>query len=218
MRGIILKDLYEGFCIKKNLINWLASMIFTSALTAISEFMRGAYGFLLIVVLLFPVMGSTLLQMTAEQDEKAEFDRIQLTYPLSKSEIVLSKYLGGLIVQGGMTLYSFVLVLIYVYGYRTITLEDALPTWGIGVVGGVIYFAVSYVAYFWLGNLKGVIFTFLAMVGLVIAFLLSVFNIGLEEIMQVEKSIWIIGCLVMAAVLMVISYFLSLKIYTKKHS
>lgn len=45
MRGIILKDLYEGFCIKKNLINWLASMIFTSALTAISEFMRGAYGF-----------------------------------------------------------------------------------------------------------------------------------------------------------------------------
>ena len=108
MRGIILKDLYEGFCIKKNLINWLASMIFTSALTAISEFMRGAYGFLLIVVLLFPVMGSTLLQMTVEQDEKAEFDRIQLTYPLSKSEIVLSKYLGGLIVQGGMTLYSFV--------------------------------------------------------------------------------------------------------------
>ncbi|MFQ7664563.1 MAG: ABC-2 transporter permease, partial [Mediterraneibacter sp.] len=194
-----LKDLYEGFCIKKNLINWLASMIFTSALTAISEFMRGAYGFLLIVVLLFPVMGSTLLQMTVEQDEKAEFDRIQLTYPLSKSEIVLSKYLGGLIVQGGMTLYSFVFVLIYVYGYRTITLEDALPTWGIGVVGGVI-------------------FTFLAMVGLVIAFLLSVFNIGLEEIMQVEKSIWIIGCLVMAAVLMVISYFLSLKIYTKKHS
>ena len=53
MRGIILKDLYEGFCIKKNLINWLASMIFTSALTAISEFMRGAYGFLLIVVLYF---------------------------------------------------------------------------------------------------------------------------------------------------------------------
>ena len=130
MRGIILKDLYEGFCIKKNLINWLVSMIFTSALTAISEFMRGAYGFLLIVVLLFPVMGSTLLQMTAEQDEKAEFDRIQLTYPLSKSEIVLSKYLGGLIVQGGMTLYSFMFVLIYAYGYRTITLEEALPTWG----------------------------------------------------------------------------------------
>ena len=87
-----------------------------------------------------------------------------------------------------MTLYSFMFVLIYAYGYRTITLEEALPTWEIGVTGGVIYFAVSYVVYFWLGNLKGVIFTFLAMVGLVIAFLLSVFNIGLEEIMQVEKK------------------------------
>ena len=86
------------------------------------------------------------------------------------------------------------------------------------VVGGVIYFAVSYVAYFWLGNLKGVILTFLAMVGLVIAVCSACFNIRLGEISQVEKSIWIIGCLVMAAVLMVISYFLSLKIYTKKHS
>ena len=66
MRGIILKDLYEGFCIKKNLINWLASMIFTSALTAISEFMRGAYGFLLIVVLLFPVMGTLKWQRDIE--------------------------------------------------------------------------------------------------------------------------------------------------------
>lgn len=111
MRGIILKDLYEGFCIKKNLINWLVSMIFTSALTAISEFMRGAYGFLLIVVLIFPVMGSTLLQMTAEQDEKAEFDLDSAYLSAEQSEVVLSKYLGGLIVQGGMiTLFIYVCI------------------------------------------------------------------------------------------------------------
>ena len=36
MRGSILKDLYEGFCIKKNLINWLASMIFADCSTPIS--------------------------------------------------------------------------------------------------------------------------------------------------------------------------------------
>ena len=121
MRGIILKDLYEGFCIKKNLINWLASMIFTSALTAISEFMRGAYGFLLIVVLLFPVMGSTLLQMTVEQDEKAEFDRIQLTYPLSKSEIVLSKYLG----LGQLPIAIIMAVVAIMYFYNDKKLLDA---------------------------------------------------------------------------------------------
>ena len=56
-------------------------MIFISFLTGINSMMRGPYGFLLIVVLLFPIMGSTLLQMTVEQDEKSEFDRIQLTYP-----------------------------------------------------------------------------------------------------------------------------------------
>ena len=180
--------------------------------------MRGAYGFLLIVVLLFPVMGSTLLQMTVEQDEKAEFDRIQLTYPLSKSEIVLSKYLGGLIVQGGMTLYSFMFVLIYVYGYQTMTLEEALSTWGIGVTGGVIYFAVSYMVYFWLGNMKGVIFTFITMAVLVIGFVFSVFNVGLEELMQVDKSIWVLCLWGMAAVFIALSYWISVKIYAKKHS
>ena len=76
MRGIILKDLYEGFCIRKNTLNWAISMIFISFLTGINSMMRGPYGFLLIVVLLFPIMGSTLLQMTVEQDEKSEFDRI----------------------------------------------------------------------------------------------------------------------------------------------
>ncbi|MDO4600627.1 MAG: ABC-2 transporter permease, partial [[Ruminococcus] gnavus] len=97
MRGIILKDLYEGFCIRKNTLNWTIGLIFISFLTAINSIMRGPYGFLLIVVLLSPLMGSSLLQMTAEQDEKSEFDRIQLTYPLTKQEIVFSKYLGGLI-------------------------------------------------------------------------------------------------------------------------
>lgn len=105
-------------------------MIFISFLTGINSMMRGPYGFLLIVVLLFPIMGSTLLQMTVEQDEKSEFDRIQLTYPLSKREIVLSKYLGGLLVQGGMILYSFLFLLVYVYGYKTLTFGEAISTWG----------------------------------------------------------------------------------------
>ena len=130
MRGIILKDLYEGFCIKKNMLNWLISLGLITVLTTVNSMMRGTYGFLLIVVMILPMMGSTLLQMTVEQDEKAEFDRIQLTYPLSKMEIVLSKYLGGLLVQGGILLLSFLFLLIYVYGYQTIPLEEAIPTWG----------------------------------------------------------------------------------------
>ena len=218
MRGIILKDLYEGFCIKKNMLNWLISLGLITVLTTVNSMMRGTYGFLLIVVMILPMMGSTLLQMTVEQDEKAEFDRIQLTYPLSKMEIVLSKYLGGLLVQGGILLLSFLFLLIYVYGYQTIPLEEAIPTWGIGVAGGLIYFAVSYIVYFWLGNTKGVIFTFIAMAALVIAFLFGVFKIGSDDLIQIGKSTWCIIGLVTAAVLMVISYFLPLKIYTKKHS
>ncbi len=218
MRGIILKDLYEGFCIRKNTLNWTISIIFISFLTAVNSMMRGPYGFLLIVVLLFPMLGSTLLQMTVEQDEKSEFDRIQLTYPVSKQEIVLSKYLSGLIVQGGMILYSFLFLLVYVYGYKTLTLGEAISTWGIGVAGSLVYFSVSYMVYFWLGNMKGVIFTFITMAVLVIGFLFSVFNVGLEELMAISKGTWVVVSLFAGVTLMVISYFVSLKIYTKKHS
>ena len=218
MRGIILKDLYEGFCIRKNTLNWTISIIFISFLTAVNSMMRGPYGFLLIVVLLFPMLGSTLLQMTVEQDEKSEFDRIQLTYPVSKQEIVLSKYLSGLIVQGGMILYSFLFLLVYVYGYKTLTLGEAISTWGIGVAGSLVYFSVSYMVYFWLGNMKGVIFTFITMAVLVIGFLFSVFNVGLEELMAISKGTWVVVSLFAGVCLMVISYLVSLKIYTKKHS
>ncbi len=218
MKGIILKDLYEGFCIKKNTLNWAISIIFISFLTAVNSMMRGPYGFLLIVVLLFPIMGSTLLQMTVEQDEKSEFDRIQLTYPVSKQEIVLSKYLSGLIVQGGMILYSFLFLLVYVYGYKTLTFGEAVSTWGIGVAGSLVYFSVSYMVYFWLGNMKGVIFTFITMAVLVIGFLFSVFNVGLEELMAISKGTWVVVSLSAGVCLMVISYLVSLKIYTKKHS
>ena len=218
MRGIILKDLYEGFCIRKNTLNWTISIIFISFLTAVNSMMRGPYGFLLIVVLLFPMLGSSLLQMTVEQDEKSEFDRIQLTYPLTKQEIVFSKYLGGLIVQGGMLLYSFLFLLVYVYGYQTLTFGEAISTWGIGVAGSLVYFSVSYMVYFWLGNMKGVIFTFITMAVLVIGFLFSVFNVGLEELMTISKGMMVFVSLLAGVVLLVLSYFVSLKIYTKKHS
>lgn len=218
MRGIILKDLYEGFCIKKNTLNWAISIIVISFLTAVNSMMRGPYGFLLIVVLLFPMLGSSLLQMTVEQDEKSEFDRIQLTYPLTKQEIVFSKYLGGLIVQGGMLLYSFLFLLVYVYGYQTLTFGEAISTWGIGVAGSLVYFSVSYMVYFWLGNMKGVIFTFITTAVLVIGFLFSVFNVGLEELMTISKGMMVFVSLLAGVVLLVLSYFVSLKIYTKKHS
>lgn len=218
MRGIILKDLYEGFCIRKNTLNWTISIIFISFLTAVNSMMRGPYGFLLIVVMLLPMLGSTLLQMTVEQDEKSEFDRIQLTYPLTKQEIVFSKYLGGLIVQGGMLLYSFLFLLVYVYGYQTLTFGEAISTWGIGVAGSLVYFSVSYMVYFWLGNMKGVIFTFITMAVLVIGFLFSVFNVGLEELMAISKGTWVVVSLFAGVTLMVISYFVSLKVYTKKYS
>lgn len=86
------------------------------------------------------------------------------------------------------------------------------------MAGSLVYFSVSYMVYFWLGNMKGVIFTFITMAVLVIGFVFSVFNVGLEELMQVDKSIWVLCLWGMAAVFIALSYWISVKIYAKKHS
>ena len=88
MRGIILKDFYESFCLRKNLIGMLFSF---AVVTTLVIWMRDAYSYVLLVLLMMPMIGVSTLQYSMEQDEISGYDEILLTFPLTKSEIVLAK-------------------------------------------------------------------------------------------------------------------------------
>ena len=51
------------------------------------------YFFMLITAFVFPLLGCSSIESSLEQDEKVNFDKIQLTFPITKTEIVLSKYI-----------------------------------------------------------------------------------------------------------------------------
>ena len=95
MKGIILKDLYENFRIFKNGVSYLAAVLFLFLLIEAmqtGDLFSLKYFFMLITAFVFPLLGCSSI----EQDEKVNFDKIQLTFPITKTEIVLSKYILGI--------------------------------------------------------------------------------------------------------------------------
>ena len=65
MLGIIIKDYYETFCLKKNIIGMLFSL---SVVVLIVAFLHNLYSFILIVGITLPMMGASTLQSSLEQD------------------------------------------------------------------------------------------------------------------------------------------------------
>lgn len=121
MRGIILKDFYESFCLRKNLIGMLFSF---AVVTTLVIWMRDAYSYVLLVLLMMPMIGVSTLQYSMEQDEISGYDEILLTFPLTKSEIVLAKLISTwLLALLSNLLISLPLTLLYVFAYHSITID-----------------------------------------------------------------------------------------------
>ena len=68
MKGIMLKDLYENFCIPKH----LAAYIFGYCVTIICTFLSAnQYTFILFTGIVFPILGACAAEYSTEEDEKS---------------------------------------------------------------------------------------------------------------------------------------------------
>lgn len=212
MKGIIIKD-YMIARFPKNLIS---SLLNIGVAFIIAVFMRGFYGMGLAVMLL-SLSGSTLLQISMEQDELSDFDKLQLTFPLTKKQIVLAKYLGGAMLQGSYFIASLIIVLIYRWA-GIVSLTAALQVWLLGVILGIIFFAISYTGFYLLGNKRGSIMYAIAAASTAAMYVLMYLNIDVFDFLLNNANLVLIVGLVIAVLILSASYFLSLKIYTKRYS
>ena len=73
MKGIMLKDLYENFYIKKNLVAYIFASLFFIVASAV---MDTRYSFILYTMLLMIFFGTSVLETSSEQDDKAHFHKI----------------------------------------------------------------------------------------------------------------------------------------------
>ena len=216
MFGIILKDYYESFCLKKNALEILFSLFCLSMMVIFSS---SVYTYALMVLLIFSLVGISPLQYSMEQDEISKFDQILLTYPLSKKDIVLSKFMVTFsfnICLNGII--SSLVMLIYVFIYKSVDLNLAFFIWGLGIVLSFIMIAFYNVGFFWLGNKKGLILYLVITILAISVYTITNFSIGIESILTLEKVPLFIIFALMAIGANILSYFTCIKIYTKKHS
>lgn len=216
MRGIILKDFYESFCLRKNLIGMLFSF---AVVTTLVIWMRDAYSYVLLVLLMMPMIGVSTLQYSMEQDEISGYDEILLTFPLTKSEIVLAKLISTwLLALLSNLLISLPLTLLYVFAYHSITIELAFGTWLGGLIFSFVMNAINAAGFFALGNKKGTVMFVVILVILAIAYIAVQIGIGIEQLLQAGSMALLGGGALLAMLLNLLSYRLCLFIYTRKHT
>ena len=215
MKGIMLKDLYENFYIKKN----LASYIFGTLIIGLAAFfIDTSYAFILYTMLLTIVFGSATLEASYEQDEKANFYKLQFTFPMTKAEIVVSKYLLALICTGISLLIALIYALASVYLRHLVTLTEALTVWGLSICVSLVFTSVVYIFYFLLGKKIGTIIYVAAAAILGGMYRSSTVFIGIESYTSMDMAARLWFLLPASVVVFVLSCLLSIQIYKKKYS
>ena len=215
MKGIMLKDLYENFYIKKN----LASYIFGTLIIGLAAFfLDTSYAFILYTMLLTIVFGSATLEASYEQDEKANFYKLQFTFPMTKAEIVVSKYLLALICTGISLLIALIYALASVYLRHLVTLTEALTVWGLSICVSLVFTSVVYIFYFLLGKKIGTIIYVAAAAILGGMYGSSTVFFGIESYTSTDTAVRLCFLLPASLAVFVRSCLLSIQIYKKKYS
>lgn len=216
MLGIIIKDFYESFCIKKNLAGFIFSYLFLIFVVFGS---KNVYGLALMIILALPMTSVSPLQYSMEQDEISKFDKKLLTFPLTRKEIVLSKILSTYIFASISNLvFSLPITIAYIYYFEIINLSTGLWIFFLGIIMTMIMLPINNIGFFWLGNKKG---TVLYMIILVIISLFYIYGNMILKIGNefINPSIYIaLISLIISIILNIIGYYICVKIYTSKNS
>lgn len=216
MWGIVKKDFYDTFCIPKNTLaslgGYLALFIFSFLMGPDRMMMP------LILVLCIPMTTVAVLQSALEQDEMVKFDDIMLTYPLTKNEIVLARFIDNLIYVGINIVISFLIMLVYVYGGKTTDLQTGLWHCALGLIVSLVTTAVFSVGFYILGNKKGTILYIALVVVAAIAYGMMQFDFSFAWILNMNPWMLFAIGLVIGILSMLGSYWGCVKIYTRHHS
>lgn len=216
MWGVVKKDFYDTFCIPKNLLSNILGYLAMIILAVLMG--QNRYMMMLFVVVCIPMTTISVFQMALEQDEKVQFDEIMLTYPVTKKEIIMARFIDNFIYMGINTVISVIMVLGYVYLGKTVDIRTGMFYVAAGIAVSLIATAVFSIGFYLLGNKKGTIL-YVGMVIIVALFYgLSSRGQWISRIFQTDPGILTGIALILGGLLMAGSYWVCLKIYTRQHS
>lgn len=203
MTGLILKDFLN---LKRQLKIYIIFIIFYSILFFSSE----NFGMLSGMIIMFAVM----IPVTAMgYDEKDKWDIYALTTPVSRKELVLSKYVVGLIFLSLSFIITLLLSLLY---YRSMLKENILISLVV-LSAGMILISILFPIFFKYGVEKGrtlmMLMLFTPIAALILASKLGfkLHGIGESEFIAFLHWIPIVSVAVLA-----VSVLISISIYRRK--
>ena len=204
MKGLILKDLLN----LKSTFKMLGAMIVFFAVAFLREGNSFVFG---IIILMFAMMVVT----TISYDDLAKWDAYALTMPVTRKEMVLSKYLVMAILNTLGAVLSLIVGIVGSVIMRQSFDLEILAIIGIIYLVAFIFGSVIIPLIYKFGTEKARLMLFLcALIPTALFLLLEQFNVPLPT--TGNPWIYLFLLIVFAVVGVVLSYLISLKIYTKK--
>ena len=214
MKALIYKDL---FVLKQK--SQLASLFLNLVIMIpIGFFFQNLYGLALIVILSYPIGGSVFIQVVMEKEERTNFDKTIISLPVTKSEIVLAKYITSFLFFGIHMLFGLLYTFIHIYVIQSVSLELGLLLWGIGILVGAIMISINNVGYILLGSRKGTFVYMIILALSIIGYVVTFLGFDIKQILTLSSFVLMMIACIVTILCLIISYLASLKIFTRKYS
>ncbi|TCZ75409.1 ABC-2 transporter permease [Paenibacillus albiflavus] len=206
MRGFILKDLYNMTSNFKQLLVVILSLL---VMMGTFENMSAFSGMFIILLL------GTLVVSSFSFDDMAKWDRYAIALPVTRKQIVLSKYVVALIGLLTGTIVYFIANIISLVIHGNLELGEMFLGSGIIVCVVVVMLSVMLPLVFKFGAEKSRIIMMLVMV---IPWLVTMIVMNMGIPVPSEAILSVIGYSLPVAVIILLigSYLISVKIYEKK--
>lgn len=214
MKGIMLKDLYENFCIPKN----LAAYIFGYCITTIGTLLLpDQFIYILFVGFICPILGACAAEYSTEQDEKSNFTKLQITFPVTKAQIIMAKYLLGLVLVCISLFIAMIVSLIHIFAYQTVTVLEMLRVTGLGLGSALIFLAVIYAGFFLLGKHWGTIL-FCISAGILGSLIGLVLSLHKADAFLACSPLVVLGFLLIGMMMTALSCLISIAVFKRRYS
>ncbi|URZ88060.1 ABC-2 transporter permease [Floricoccus penangensis] len=217
MKGIIAKDLYEIFRIKKNLINFL--LIYVSIMFEATFFVNS------FMVPVFQIFGSTVLipfgltnllvQLTSKLDEKFGYQKYQISGPIDREDIVNSKYLMSMVfmIINSIVLFLMFLINVNIWGMKAILILVAFST-----ILSIFSLSIGCPSLLFFQKWGAVPLGIIMIISVVLQMIFPIEKIvgSVKDMSAMNVEILLIISLVLGLVALLISYFVTKHFYSKK--
>lgn len=215
MKGVIAKDLYEYFGIRKNLIYTCLYLIFIIG----AIFTKNVFPIYIIIIYIGPmILSPNILQITTGADDVSGFSYLQLTYPIKRNEIVNGKYIIGIFSYLFNMLLSTLMLFLNNKVTGAIKIEYIPYILVLILIISMISFGVNYPVYMLFGSksISTYIWIGAMIVGswIVSALFFNLHTVNNITVSDIHKILSI--ALIVSLIISLIGYFITLYFYNKK--